>query len=96
MSVPDARGRRPVGPGGELLVDRLGLDLRRRSAPRVPAACAGRRPSVAQPHLRHLNPFPEGPRRRPAVATTRVLVPEMNLGQLALLLRARYLVDAVG
>jgi 2-oxoglutarate ferredoxin oxidoreductase subunit alpha len=25
-----------------------------------------------------------------------VLVPEMNLGQLALLLRARYLVDAVG
>ena len=26
----------------------------------------------------------------------RVLVPEMNLGQLALLLRAKYLVDAVG
>jgi len=50
--------------------------------------------SVAQAHLRHLNPFPcnlgEVLRRY-----DRVLVPEMNLGQLALLLRARYLVDAV-
>jgi 2-oxoglutarate ferredoxin oxidoreductase subunit alpha len=51
--------------------------------------------SVATTHLRHLNPFPantgEVLRRY-----RRVLVPEMNLGQLALLLRARYLVDAVG
>ncbi|MFG2844707.1 2-oxoacid:acceptor oxidoreductase subunit alpha [Kitasatospora sp. NPDC048296] len=48
---------------------------------------------VAQAHLRHLNPFPanlgEVLRRY-----DRVLVPEMNLGQLAMLLRARYLVDA--
>jgi 2-oxoglutarate ferredoxin oxidoreductase subunit alpha len=47
---------------------------------------------VAQAHLRHLNPFPantgEVLRRY-----DRVLVPEMNLGQLALLLRAKYLVD---
>ncbi|MBK7624064.1 MAG: 2-oxoacid:acceptor oxidoreductase subunit alpha [Kineosporiaceae bacterium] len=51
--------------------------------------------SVATAHLRHLNPFPSNTgdvlRRY-----RRVLVPEMNLGQLALLLRARYLVDAVG
>ena len=50
---------------------------------------------VAQVHLRHLNPFPkdlgEVLRRYDTV-----LVPEMNLGQLALLLRARYLVDVVG
>ncbi|MFC5380763.1 2-oxoacid:acceptor oxidoreductase subunit alpha [Aquipuribacter nitratireducens] len=47
---------------------------------------------VAQAHLRHLNPFPAdtGDVLR---AYPRVLVPEMNLGQLALLLRARYLVD---
>jgi 2-oxoglutarate ferredoxin oxidoreductase subunit alpha len=50
---------------------------------------------VATAHLRHLNPFPantgEVLRRY-----RKVLVPEMNLGQLALLVRARYLVDAVG
>ena len=50
---------------------------------------------VAQAHLRHLNPFPndlgEVLRRY-----DRVLVPEMNLGQLSLLLRAKYLVDVVG
>jgi 2-oxoglutarate ferredoxin oxidoreductase subunit alpha len=50
---------------------------------------------VATAHLRHLNPFPantgEVLKRYP-----RVLIPEMNLGQLALLLRAKYLVDARG
>ncbi|MFC5997350.1 2-oxoacid:acceptor oxidoreductase subunit alpha [Quadrisphaera sp. GCM10027208] len=51
--------------------------------------------SVAHAHLRHLNPFPAnlGSVLR---GYDRVLVPEMNLGQLALLLRARYLVDVVG
>ncbi|GAA6524926.1 2-oxoacid:acceptor oxidoreductase subunit alpha [Intrasporangium sp. DVR] len=47
---------------------------------------------VAHAHLRHLNPFPantgEVLRRY-----RRVIVPEMNLGQLAMLLRATYLVD---
>ncbi|WP_405011937.1 2-oxoacid:acceptor oxidoreductase subunit alpha [Kitasatospora sp. NBC_01539] len=48
---------------------------------------------VAQAHLRHLNPFPAN---LGAVLKgyDRVIVPEMNLGQLALLLRAKYLVDA--
>ncbi len=50
---------------------------------------------VAQTHLRHLAPMP---RNTGEVLRRyrRVLVPEMNLGQLALLLRGKYLVDAVG
>ncbi|HEX6330661.1 MAG TPA: 2-oxoacid:acceptor oxidoreductase subunit alpha [Actinomycetota bacterium] len=60
-------------------------------------ACARRvreqgRP-VAAAHLVHLNPFPrdlgEVLARYP-----KVLIPEINLGQLALLIRGRYLVDA--
>jgi 2-oxoglutarate/2-oxoacid ferredoxin oxidoreductase subunit alpha len=50
---------------------------------------------VAQAHLRHLNPFPAD-LDEVIHRYERVLVPEMNLGQLALLLRARYLVDVVG
>jgi 2-oxoglutarate ferredoxin oxidoreductase subunit alpha len=47
---------------------------------------------VARAHLRHLNPFPANT-GEVLRAYDRVLVPEMNLGQLALLLRARFLVD---
>jgi len=50
---------------------------------------------IAQVHLRHLNPFPkdlgEILKRYDAV-----MIPEMNLGQLSLLIRAKYLVDVVG
>jgi 2-oxoglutarate ferredoxin oxidoreductase subunit alpha len=49
---------------------------------------------VSRIHLRHLNPFPRNLHdilRR----FDRVLVPEMNMGQLAFLLRGRYLVDVV-
>ena len=47
---------------------------------------------VARVHLRHINPFPTnlGEVLR---GYSQVIVPEMNLGQLALLLRAKYLVD---
>ena len=47
---------------------------------------------VATAHLRHLNPLPAntGDVLR---AYPRVIVPEMNLGQMAMILRARYLVD---
>ena len=49
--------------------------------------------SVAHAHLTHLNPFPKDLgdilRRYP-----KVIVPEMNLGQLSKLVRAEYLVDA--
>jgi 2-oxoglutarate ferredoxin oxidoreductase subunit alpha len=50
--------------------------------------------SVAQAHLRHLNPLPSnlGDVLR---AYDRVVLPEMNLGQLALVLRAKYLVDVI-
>jgi 2-oxoglutarate ferredoxin oxidoreductase subunit alpha len=49
---------------------------------------------VATAHLRHLNPFPSnlGDLLK---SYEKVLVPEMNLGQLAMLLRAKYLVDVV-
>jgi 2-oxoglutarate ferredoxin oxidoreductase subunit alpha len=50
---------------------------------------------VAQVHLRHLNPFPRD-LGEVLKRYDKVLVPEMNLGQLSLLLRARYLVDAIG
>ncbi len=62
----------------------------------IAAACRAVREAghpVAQAHLRHLNPFPantaEVLRRY-----RRVIIPEMNLGQLALLIRGKYLVDA--
>jgi 2-oxoglutarate ferredoxin oxidoreductase subunit alpha len=51
--------------------------------------------SVAQAHLRHLNPLPSD-LGKILHSYERVLVPEMNLGQLSMLLRARYLVDVVG
>jgi len=48
--------------------------------------------SIAQAHLRHLNPFPANLGEVLRKYKT-VLLPEMNLGQLALMLRGRYLVD---
>ncbi|HXH28622.1 MAG TPA: 2-oxoacid:acceptor oxidoreductase subunit alpha [Candidatus Polarisedimenticolia bacterium] len=50
---------------------------------------------VASVHLRHLNPFPRNLGDLLKRFET-VLVPELNLGQLRTLIRARYLVDAVG
>ncbi|MBK9475067.1 MAG: 2-oxoacid:acceptor oxidoreductase subunit alpha [Tetrasphaera sp.] len=47
---------------------------------------------VARAHLRHLAPLPAN-LGGVLTAYERVVLPEMNLGQLALLLRARYLVD---
>jgi 2-oxoglutarate/2-oxoacid ferredoxin oxidoreductase subunit alpha len=46
-------------------------------------------------HLRHLNPFPTN-LGEVLAGYDRVIVPEMNMGQLSLLLRARFLVDARG
>jgi 2-oxoglutarate ferredoxin oxidoreductase subunit alpha len=47
---------------------------------------------VASAHLRHLNPLPENIGEVLA-SFERVLVPEMNTGQLATVLRAKFLVD---
>ncbi|MER7330452.1 MULTISPECIES: 2-oxoacid:acceptor oxidoreductase subunit alpha [unclassified Micromonospora] len=64
----------------------------------IGAACRGLRQrghSIAQAHLRHLAPMPAN------LGTVlgsydRVVIPEMNLGQLAHVIRAKYLVDAIG
>jgi 2-oxoglutarate ferredoxin oxidoreductase subunit alpha len=50
--------------------------------------------SVAHAHLRYLNPFPQNLGDLLA-RYDRVLIPELNAGQLALLIRGRYLVDAI-
>ncbi len=50
---------------------------------------------VAHAHLRHLNPFPAN-LGEVLGRYERILVPEMNLGQLVRLVRADYLVDAHG
>jgi 2-oxoglutarate ferredoxin oxidoreductase subunit alpha len=64
-----------------------------------PIAAAARRirragGKVAQAHLRHLNPLPANT-GEVLKRYDKVLLPEINLGQLALLLRARYLVDVI-
>jgi 2-oxoglutarate ferredoxin oxidoreductase subunit alpha len=63
----------------------------------IGAACRALRQRglpIAQAHLRHLSPMPAnlGDVLR---SYERVIIPEMNLGQLAQVVRARYLVDAV-
>jgi len=50
---------------------------------------------VSHAHLRYLNPFPAN-LGDVLSRFDRVLIPEMNLGQLLMLVRARYLIDAVG
>jgi 2-oxoglutarate/2-oxoacid ferredoxin oxidoreductase subunit alpha len=74
----------------QLLVLGWGSSLGTITAAVIRARAEGQK--VATAHLRHLNPFPantgEVVRRY-----SKVLVPEMNMGQLASLLRARYLVD---
>ncbi len=55
----------------------------------------GRGASIAHAHIRYLNPFPANTE---AVlrAYRRVLIPEVNLGQLSMLIRAKFLIDAIG
>jgi 2-oxoglutarate ferredoxin oxidoreductase subunit alpha len=50
--------------------------------------------SVSSAHLRHLNPFP-GNLGEVLSGFETVIIPEMNLGQLCTMIRARYLVGAV-
>ena len=64
----------------------------------VNAACEEARKqgiNIAHAHLRHVNPFPEN-LGEVLKKYEKVIIPEMNLGQLALLIRAKYLVDAIG
>ncbi len=78
---------------GDLLVVGWGSTFGPIEAAVRQAQAAGKR--VAHVHLRHLNPLP------PDLGDVlrrfgKILVPEMNLGQLVKILRAEYLVDAVG
>jgi len=89
--VPDVV---PAGdPDGDLLMVGWGSTYGAITAALGAQRAKGRR--VGHAHLRHLNPLPKnlgdviGRYRR-------VLVPELNMGQLAFVLRAKYLVDAVG
>lgn len=50
---------------------------------------------VAHAHLRYLNPFPKN-LNQVLSRFKRVLIPELNLGQLSLLIRGKFGVDAVG
>jgi len=51
--------------------------------------------AVAHAHVRHLNPFPAN-MEEVLRSYRRVLIPEVNLGQLLMLVRAAFLIDAVG
>jgi 2-oxoglutarate ferredoxin oxidoreductase subunit alpha len=83
----------PTGdPDGDLLVVGWGSTFGAITAGVREQRARGRR--IGHLHLRHLNPMP----RNTGDVLKRyrkVLVPEMNLGQLAFVLRGRYLVDAI-
>lgn len=50
---------------------------------------------IAQAHLRYINPFPKN-LGKVLDRYSKVIVPEMNLGQLSMLLRSQYLKDTIG
>ena len=89
IDVPDVEVDDPTGDARVLMVGwgssygPIGAACRRVRALGTP---------VAQVHLTHLNPLPANLGEVLARYDT-VVCPEMNLGQLAMLLRARYLVD---
>ena len=97
----DSEGNPPTGGGtdepageGGAVADTLVLGWGSTYGP-ITAAVRRLRASgerIAQAHLRHLNPFPAN---LGAVLARydKVVIPEMNLGQLATLVRARHLVD---
>ncbi|MDY7085565.1 MAG: 2-oxoacid:acceptor oxidoreductase subunit alpha [Actinomycetota bacterium] len=63
----------------------------------IGAACRALRQRglpIAQAHLRHLAPLPAN-LGEVLAAYDKVVIPEMNLGQLAHVIRAKYLIDAV-
>jgi 2-oxoglutarate ferredoxin oxidoreductase subunit alpha len=87
--VPDVV---PSGdPDGDLLIVAWGSTFGAITAAVNAARANGRR--VGHVHLRHLNPLPRNLGEVLGRYRT-VLVPEMNMGQLVMLLRAKYLVDA--
>ena len=91
QDVPDAI---PAGDeSGDLLIVAWGSTFGPVTAAVRAQRAKGRR--IGHVHLRHLNPLPKN-LGDVLMRYDRVLVPEMNMGQLVMLLRAKYLVDAVG
>jgi 2-oxoglutarate ferredoxin oxidoreductase subunit alpha len=89
QDVPDAV---PTGdPDGDLLIVAWGSTYGAITAAVNTARAKGQR--VGHVHLRHLNPLPRNLGEVLGRYRT-VLVPEMNMGQLVMVLRAKYLVDA--
>jgi 2-oxoglutarate/2-oxoacid ferredoxin oxidoreductase subunit alpha len=91
QDVPDAV---PAGdPDGDLLLVGWGSTYGSITAALRAQRAKGRR--IGHVHLRHLNPLPKN-LGEVLKRYRKVVVPEMNMGQLLWVLRARYLVDAEG
>jgi 2-oxoglutarate/2-oxoacid ferredoxin oxidoreductase subunit alpha len=91
QDIPDVV---PAGdPSGELLIVAWGSTHGPVTAALKAQREKGRR--IGHVHLRHLNPLPKN-LGEVLGRYDKVLVPEMNMGQLVMLLRAKFLVDAQG
>ncbi len=91
QDVPDVV---PAGdPDGDLLIIGWGSTYGSITAALKAQRDAGHR--IGHVHLRYLNPLPRN-LGEVIERYSKVLVPEMNMGQLSLILRAKYLVDAEG
>jgi 2-oxoglutarate ferredoxin oxidoreductase subunit alpha len=91
QDVPDAV---PAGdPDGDLLLVGWGSTYGSITAALRAQRAKGRR--IGHVHLRHLNPLPKN-LGEVLKRYRKVVVPEMNMGQLLWVLRAKYLVDAEG
>jgi 2-oxoglutarate ferredoxin oxidoreductase subunit alpha len=91
QDVPDVV---PAGdPDGDLLIIGWGSTYGAITAALKAQRAAGRR--IGHVHLRYLNPLPRN-LGQVMERYSKVLVPEMNMGQLSMILRAKYLVDAEG
>ncbi len=80
-------------PSGDLLIVAWGSTRGPITAAMKSHREKGRR--IGHVHLRHLNPFPSN-LGDVLKRYKKVLVPEMNMGQLVMILRAKFLVDAQG
>jgi 2-oxoglutarate/2-oxoacid ferredoxin oxidoreductase subunit alpha len=91
QDIPDVV---PAGdPDGDLLIIGWGSTYGSITAALKAQRSAGRR--IGHVHLRYLNPLPRN-LGQVMERYNKVLVPEMNMGQLSMILRAKYLVDAEG
>ncbi|MBI3670176.1 MAG: 2-oxoacid:acceptor oxidoreductase subunit alpha [Acidobacteria bacterium] len=91
QEIPDAV---PAGdPDGDLLIVAWGSTYGPVTAALKAQRAQGRR--IGHVHLRYLNPLPKN-LGEVLKRYRRILVPEMNMGQLVMVLRAKYLLDAQG